>query len=299
MSLFKGVATALITPFDKKGVDKTALIKQIEFQIKHNVDALVILGTTGEASVLSQNERDLIIATTVEAVAKRVPIIVGTGSNDTVKAIEYSKQAQSLGADGLLVVTPYYNKCTQNGLISHYTKISDSVNIPIILYTVPSRTNVNITPKTLHKLSKIDNIVALKDASGDLLQMQDYNRCIPNGFDIYCGDDGLMIPYYSQNATGIISVLSNLVPNCINSVYDYCKRNDYKNANIEYQKIHNLIKTVFLEPNPIGIKTAMRLVGKDSGIIRLPLCRMSKQNTNRLKKELTNHFELDSMLKPF
>jgi len=292
MSIFTGVATAITTPFNEKGVDLVALKKQIEFQIESGVDAIVVLGTTGESSTIDNAERTVIIRNSVDIVARRVPVIVGTGSNNTQKAIFYSRQAQELGADGLLVVTPYYNKCTQQGLVEHYKKIAYNVAIPIILYNVPSRTNVNIAPKTLQSLMCIQNIVAIKDASGDLIQMQEYYAISQNkSFDIYCGDDALVIPYFSQNATGVISVISNILPKEMSILCQLCKNSDFKNANRLYSKIMPINRALLTEVNPIGIKTAMRILGQDSGLLRQPLCKMSLKHTKQLKKVLDSYFD--------
>lgn len=290
MALFRGVATAITTPFDKKGIDWVALRQQIEWQIDSGVEAIVVLGTTGESSTVSNEERAKLIAMSVDIVAGRVPVIVGTGSNDTAKAIFYSQQAEVLGADGLLIVTPYYNKCTQNGLIAHYTKIALKVGLPIILYNVPSRTNVNILPKTLGRLANIDNIVAIKDASGDLLQMQEYCN-VAKDLDIYCGDDALIIPYFAQSAKGVISVLSNILPKEMVAIGNLCKNNDFERARDAYSAVFFVNKAMLTEVNPIGVKTAMQLLGRDSGILRPPLGKMSRSHTMKLKRALEQYWE--------
>lgn len=288
MELFKGNCTAIITPFTKNGrkinyeVFKTLIDKQIE----GGVSAIVFLGTTGEAATLSQRERKKVIAFAVNYVNKRVPVIIGSGSNNTKDAIKKCKTAQSLGADGLLVVTPYYNKCTQTGLISHYKAISKKVNLPIILYNVPSRTGVNILPKTVKELSKIKNVVAIKEASGNIDQMAEIVRICDPSFSLYSGDDALTLPCLSIGGKGVISVVSNIYPQMMTDLCDTFFNGDIESSrNIQF-KLNPLIKSLFIETNPIPVKEALNIIGFQVGPTRLPLTKMNKENIPALKKEI-------------
>ena len=269
--LFTGVATALATPFDDYGVNVPEFEKFINFQINSGIDALVVCGTTGEVSTMTQEEKIQAIECAVSTANKRVPVIVGTGSNNTTTAIINSIMAQELGADGLLVVTPYYNKTTQAGLIEHFKAIASSVSIPIILYNVPSRTGINISPETCFELSKIDNIVGIKEASGNISQVAKIARLCGNHFSIYSGNDEQIVPILSLGGKGAISVISNIKPKLTCSI-----TNSFFQGNVDeacaYQLYElPLIDALFTETNPIPVKAAINMLGFDFGKPRLPL----------------------------
>lgn len=285
--LFKGCGTAIATPFDDKGVDEKEFEKLIEFQIQNNVDSIIVCGTTGEATTMTQQEKDNAIKCAIRTSNGRVPIIVGTGSNSTSQAIQNSKRAKDLGADGILVVTPYYNKCTQKGLVEHYTKIAESVYpLPVIMYSVPSRTGVNILPKTCYELSKIENIVAIKEASGNLSQIAEIAQLCGNNLNIYSGNDDQILPILSVGGIGVISVLSNIFPKETHDmVFEFLSGNIEKAKNLQLKYIP-FIKALFSEVNPIPVKAALNLIGYNFGIPRLPLTPISEENLKIIENEL-------------
>ena len=285
--LFTGVATALATPFNSDGVNITEFKRFIEFQIDSGIDALVVCGTTGESSTMTNAEKITAIKCAIETSAGRVPIIVGTGSNNTTSAIEMSKIAEILGADSLLVVTPYYNKTTQLGLIEHYKAISSSVSIPIILYNVPSRTGMNINPETCLELSKIDNIVGIKEASGNISQVAKIASLCGEDFSIYSGNDDQILPILSLGGKGVISVLSNIKPELTRSITNSFFKNGIDEACYYQLQALPIIDALFAETNPIPVKEAINLIGFDFGIPRLPLVRCSTE----LKKSLRSKTE--------
>lgn len=286
--LFTGVATALATPFNDCGVNIPEFKKFINFQIDSGIDALVVCGTTGEASTMTQEEKIQAIECTVSVTSKRVPVIVGTGSNDTTTAIINSIMAEELGADGLLVVTPYYNKTTQAGLIEHFKAIASSVSIPIILYNVPSRTGVNISPETCFELSKIDNIVGIKEASGNISQVAKIAQLCGNYFAIYSGNDDQIVPTLSLGGKGAISVISNIKPKLTCSITDSFFQGNFDEA-CAYQLYElPLIDALFAETNPIPIKAAINMLGFDFGSPRLPLLECSSNLKETIKKYLKN-----------
>ena len=272
--IFKGAGTALATPFDENGVNTKEFKRFIEFQIDNKIDALIVCGTTGESSTMTIDEKKEAIKCAIETSNKRVPVIAGTGSNNTKVAIETSQIAEKLGADAVLVVTPYYNKTTQEGLIAHYKAISKSITIPIILYNVPSRTGMNIEPKTCYELSKIDNIVAIKEASGNISQVaQIANLCRDNLY-IYSGNDDQAIPICSLGGLGVISVLSNIEPLYThNMVWNYLNGNTTQ-AKKEQLDVIPKINELFSKVNPIPVKKAINKLGFNFGIPRLPLVEM-------------------------
>ena len=282
--IFKGCGTAIVTPFTKNGVNFDEFRKLIEYQIKEGVDAIIVCGTTGESSAMSMQEKKETIKFAIDVANKRIPIIAGTGSNCTKNAIEMSKYAESVGADAVLLVTPYYNKTTQKGLVAHYKAISSEIKIPIILYNVPSRTGVNILPKTCLELSKLDNIVAIKEASGDLSQIaQTINLCRDN-LNVYSGNDDQIIPILSLGGIGVISVLSNIKPKYTHEMcYNYFDGDVKKAAQMQIDAIP-LINALFSEVNPIPIKEALNICGYDFGEPRLPLVPMSKEKREILMK---------------
>lgn len=284
--LFKGCGTAIATPFDNTGVNINEFKKLVKFQLENQVDSIIVCGTTGESSTMTKEEKIEVIKCAVQTTNKKIPIIVGTGSNNTKQAIENSKLAESLGADGLLIVTPYYNKTTQNGLIAHYKAIAESVSIPIILYNVPSRTGVNILPQTCLELSKISNIVAIKEASGNISQVAEIAKLCGNNLNIYSGNDDQIVPILSLGGIGVISVLSNIKPQLTHDMVQ-----SFLDDNLSYaQKLQldslPLIKLLFSEVNPIPVKAALNILGFDFGEPRLPLYPISKDNFELLKHEL-------------
>lgn len=287
--LFKGCATAISTPFTDNGVNFEEFKKLIEFQINEGIDALVVCGTTGESATMTDIERKETMKFAVDATKKRVPVILGTGSNNTCSAIELSKYAESIGADGLLVVTPYYNKTTQLGLIKHYEAIASSTSLPIILYNVPSRTGVNITPQTCFELSKIPNIVGIKEASGNLSQVAEIASLCKDNLYIYSGNDDQVLPILSLGGKGVISVLSNIAPKKFtNMIHDYFNGNLESATKVQLDSIE-IIKALFCEVNPIPVKAALNMLGYNFGIPRLPLVELSDVNKEILKKALINY----------
>ena len=278
--IFKGSATALVTPFSIDGsINFDMTSKLIEFQIENKTQALVICGTTGESPTLSYDEREKFIEFVIKKVHNRIPVIVGTGSNSTDVAISLSKSAESLGADALLIVTPFYNKTSQKGIIDHYTYISKNVDIPIILYNVPSRTGLNILPETYKELSKIENIVATKEANGDISSVIKTKSLCGNGLNIYSGNDDQTIPILSVGGLGVISVFSNLMPLESQQIVEN-KSLDMLIKNLP------LMNALFCEVNPMPIKYAMKLIGFDCGPCRLPLTDLSENSKRVLEKLL-------------
>lgn len=291
MSLFSGAGVAIITPMKANGeVNYEKLGEFIDFQIENSTDAIIICGTTGEASTLSHEEHIEAIRFTADYVRKRVPVIAGTGSNCTETAIYLSQEAQKAGVDGCLVVTPYYNKATQKGLIKHYTDIAKSIDLPIIMYNVPSRTGCNILPETAAKLAKeVDNIVAVKAATGNLAQESRTMALADGHLDMYSGEDGLIVPLMSIGAKGVISVLSNVAPQ---QTHDICAR--FLEGKIEEaRKLQfealDIVDALFCEVNPIPVKHALNLLGWDMGPLRMPLCEMEEKNLERLKKAMVGY----------
>lgn len=287
--IFTGAAVAIITPFTEDGINFEELKRLIDFNIDNGTDAIVIAGTTGESSTMSDEEHKETIRFTVEYVNKRVPVIAGTGSNDTLYAVDLSQYAEKVGADGLLLVTPYYNKTTQSGLIKHYNYIADRVNIPIILYNVPSRTGVNILPKTALELSKHKNIVAIKEASGDLSQIAETISLCGDNLTVYSGNDDQIVPILSLGGKGVISVLSNVVPRDAHNICSLYFEGKVKESRELQMKYLSLINALFIEVNPIPVKTALRLMGFNAGPLRMPLFDMDEENLKVLKKELKAH----------
>ncbi|MCI8291265.1 MAG: 4-hydroxy-tetrahydrodipicolinate synthase [Clostridia bacterium] len=286
--IFKGCGTAIITPFDKNGVNFDEFKKLIEFQISEGADALIVCGTTGEASTMTLDERKETIKFAVKVANKRIPIIAGTGSNCTQSAIEFTKWAETAGVDGCLVVTPYYNKTTQEGLIAHYKAIAESTLLPIILYSVPSRTGVNILPQTCLELSKIPNIVAIKEASGNLSQIAEIKSLCRENLHIYSGNDDQIVPILSLGGIGVISVLSNIAPKFTHDmVYNYFEGKQVEAADMQLDSFY-LIKALFAEVNPIPVKAALNMLGYNVGTPRLPLIEMTEKGKNKLKEELKN-----------
>ncbi len=289
MSIFKGACTALVTPFTEDGVNFDALGKLIEFQIREGIDALLACGTTGEPSTMTEEEKRDVIRYTVEKAAGRVPVIAGTGGNNTKEVAAASEKAEELGADALLVVNPYYNKTNARGLIEHYRTVCKATSLPVIVYNVPSRTGYNITPQALLEVSEIENIAAVKEASGDIAQVLEIRRLCGDRIDIYSGNDDIIVPVLAAGGIGVISVASNIVPREVHDlVMDYLSGNIADSLDKQL-KLLPLIKSLFLEVNPIPVKTAMNLLGMSMGPLRLPLYTMAADNLKILKQRLSEH----------
>lgn len=284
--IFKGTATALITPFTESGVDFESLNKLLDQQVAGGVDALVILGTTGEPATMSLEEKKSVIEFTVKKLKGKLPIIVGTGANSTKAAIEMSVLAEKMGADALLVVTPYYNKATQKGLVAHYTAIADAVNLPIICYNVPGRTGVNLLPATFAEIAEHKNIAAIKEASGNMEQIEEAIRLSRGKADVYSGDDGITVPVMAMGGIGVISVASNVAPKFTSEMTSAMLAGDLAKAAEMQLKMLPFVKALFSEVNPIPVKKAAELKGLCNGILRLPLTEMSAENTEKLARLL-------------
>ncbi len=284
-TLFTGAATALVTPFNDEGVDFDALGNIIDYQIDNGIDALVICGTTGEAATMPDKEHLSVIDFSIKRTKGRVPIIAGTGSNDTAHCVELSKESQNLGADGLLITTPYYNKATQKGLMMHYDKVLEKTNLPIILYNVPGRTGMNYQIPTLKELAKDDRIVGIKEASGNIEYATEVAAMCPE-LDMYSGNDDMIVPILSLGGKGVISVLSNVAPK---QTHDLCQKwfdGDIAGSRKMQFDYLELIKALFCEVNPIPVKTAMNMMGFNAGKLRLPLCEMAQATYERLERAM-------------
>ena len=288
--IFKGSGTAIITPFDNEGVNFQTFKRLLDYQLENGTDAIIVLGTTGEPATMNEKEKNEVLEFAVNHINGRIPVIAGIGTNNTASSIYNAKQAASLGVDGLLAVTPYYNKCTQKGLINHFFAIADSINTPVILYNVPSRTGVNILPETYAALCEHQNIVATKEACGNIEQIATTAAMIQDKMDIYSGDDGAIVPILALGGIGVISVASNTVPNIVSNI---CK--SFFDGNIQASrelqfKLLPLVKALFSEVNPIPVKAAMNILGFDCGVPRLPLTEMENQTVllSELKKIIPN-----------
>ena len=278
-TIFKGTCTAMITPFTEDGIDYKAFARQIEYQIENGIDALCVLGTTGEAPTITNEEYDSIAKFAYDKIAGRVKFILGSGSNCTKKAIEKSQFAQSVGADGLLVVTPYYNKCTQKGLVKYYNDICDNVDIPILCYNVPARTGVNILPETMEEIAANKNIGGIKEACGNMEQICETARRIRGKTALYSGDDNLNLAMMSIGSMGLISVASNVCPREVGDVARLYYTGRNKEAYELQERLLPLIDSMFVEVNPIPVKKACELIGLGSGIVRAPLTELEPEHT--------------------
>lgn len=287
--IFKGIATAIITPTYESGVDYKKFGRLIDWQIAEGIDALVVCGTTGEASTLTDKEHKEAMEFAVSHVAGKVPVIVGTGSNETAYAIELTKAASSYGADAALVVTPYYNKATQNGLIKTFSEIAECSDLPIVLYNVPSRTGVNIEPSTYEVLSHHENIVGIKEASGNISKIVETMSLIEGRLALYSGNDDQIVPLMALGGLGCISVLSNMLPAQTREIYTKFFEGDIQGSAELQCKYHNLISALFCEVNPIPIKAALSAMGYCENYLRLPLTEMEEKNYNRLISEMRNY----------
>ena len=288
MAIFTGSGVALVTPFhEDESINYDKLDEMLDYHCTHGTDSIIICGTTGESSTLTHEEHDACIKFAVEHTAGRVPVIAGTGSNSTAEAIRLSTHAQNNGADALLLVTPYYNKATQKGLIQHYTAIANSVDLPIILYNVPSRTGVNILPQTAVTLAKnVKNIVAIKEASGNISQVAELAALADGCIDIYSGNDDQVVPLLSLGGVGVISVLSNVMPKLTHDMVMSYLNGDVKLSRQLQLSVMNLNKALFCEVNPIPVKEALNMMGWNAGAVRSPLCEMEPQHKELLRKEL-------------
>ena len=284
--MFKGAGVAIVTPFKDGKFDKEAYENLIEFQIKNKTQAIIVLGTTGEATTVNVEERGESIRTAVEKIGKRVPAIVGTGGNCTSTSIEYTKQAEELGADGVLVVTPYYNKCTNKGMIENFTAIANSTKLPVILYNVPSRTAVNIPPEVVVEMVKVKNIVGIKEASGNISQILEIKRLVPEDFMIYSGNDDQVVPIYACGGHGVISVASNIIPKEMQELCEAFMNGDPAEAlriQLHYKKFIDLL---FCEVNPIPVKAALHEMKYIENELRLPLTSMEENTRKKLVGEM-------------
>lgn len=290
MAIFKGAGVAIITPFHEDGsVNFEKLGELIEFQIENKTDAIIICGTTGEASTLTHEEHLECIKYTIDKVAGRIPVVAGTGSNCTETAIYLSKEAEKYGADGLLVVTPYYNKATQKGLIAHYTAVANSVKIPIIMYNVPSRTGCNILPETAVALAKnVENIVAIKEATGNISQVAKLMQLADGCIDLYSGNDEQIVPLLSLGGFGVISVLSNVAPKETHDIVEKFMNGDVQGSRELQLKAVPLIDQLFCEVNPIPVKAAVNMMGMEAGPLRMPLTEMEDVHKENLKKAMND-----------
>ena len=293
--MFKGSFVAMITPFTESGkVDEKGINELVGFHIKNGTDGIVPCGTTGESPTLSHEEHKRVVEITINAVAGRIPVIAGTGSNSTWEALDLTSHAKEAGADGALIVVPYYNKPTQKGLYLHYKEIADNVDIPIIVYNVPSRTGVNLLPETLAKLAELENIVAVKEASGNLEQMAQIVELCGDKITLLSGDDKLILPVLSIGGKGVISVVANIIPaDVANMVREFEKGNYQTTQDIFISKVYPLSSAMFYETNPIPVKTSVRLMGLPAGNLRLPLTPMIDDNLAKLKSDLVKFHLLE------
>ena len=288
-TIFKGCGTAISTPFTENGVNFEEFGKLIEDQILNGVDAIIVCGTTGESATMTETERKETIKYAINKINKRTKVIIGTGSNNTKAAVEMSRFAEETGADAVLVVTPYYNKTTQQGLIAHYTEIAKSIKIPIMMYNVPSRTGVNILPETCKELSKLENIVAIKEASGNISQVAKIATLCGDNLDIYSGNDDQIIPILSLGGKGVISVLSNIMPKYTHEMTQKYFDGKQEEATKMQLDVIDLIDELFREVNPIPVKYALNLMGYNYGKPRLPLIELSDVNKEKLKTVMKKH----------
>lgn len=288
-SIFTGSAVAIITPFKENGVDLESLGNLLDFQLENGTDAIVVCGTTGEASTMTYQERAETIAFCVRHVGGRVPVIAGSGSNSTENAVTLSREAERQGADALLVVTPYYNKATQAGLIRHYRTIADAVSLPIILYNVPSRTGVSIAPETCAALARHPNIAGVKEASGNLGNIQRTRALCPEDFTIWSGNDDETVPICALGGKGVISVAANILPAEMHRLTQLCLKNDFAAAGELQVHLKEFCDAMFCEVNPIPVKTALGLLGWRVGELRSPMCPPSPENLERIKTVLARY----------
>lgn len=287
-TIFTGSAPAIVTPFTESGIDFASMEKHLDFQLREGSDAIVVCGTTGEPSTMTEKEKKSVIEFVIKFVNRRIPVIAGTGGNCTMQVIEDSKCAEKAGADALLVVTPYYNKCTQNGLVEHYLKLADSVGLPIIAYNVPGRTGLNMTAQTLAKIAVHKNIAAMKEASGNMEQVIEIASLCGDKIDLYSGDDALVLPILSAGGKGVISVTANIAPAAFHNLVKSYLAGDSTKARELQLKLYPLLKTMFSEVNPIPVKAAASLLGFGNGKPRLPLTEIEPANREKVVAAMKN-----------
>lgn len=289
--MFKGSMVAIVTPFKNRGreLDEAKLKELVDFQIKNNTSVIVPCGTTGESATLTIEEHEKVIDIVIETAKGKAKVMAGTGSNNTDEAIELTKHAKEAGADGALIITPYYNKPTQEGIYRHFKALSDSVDIPLIAYNIASRTGVNITPETMQRLSALKNVVAVKEASGNLTQMAEIKRICGKDFGLISGDDALTLPVLAIGGCGVISVAANIIPGDVSDMVKAFTGGDIEKARSIYYKMLPLVDAMFIETNPIPVKTAMGMLGMIEPDLRLPMCNMSEANKERLARALKEY----------
>ncbi|MDE7395698.1 MAG: 4-hydroxy-tetrahydrodipicolinate synthase [Clostridiales bacterium] len=287
MHLFQGCGAALVTPFNVGGgIDLAVFEKLINHTLAGGVQALFVCGTTGEPSTLTESEQVRVITAAVEIANKRVPVFAGCGSNDTAETVAFAKKCEACGADGLLAVTPYYNKCTQNGAVRHYAAISDAVHIPIIAYNVPARTGFSLAPETIARLASLENVRGIKEASGDVRQLLAVARLTHDVMDFYCGDDALTLPAMAMGACGVISVAANVIPRRMVTLAELCQQGKYDEAaNLQFE-LAPFLEALFCEVNPIPCKKALEFIGISAGAPRLPLTALEPQHAEQLQTEM-------------
>ena len=290
---FEGCLTAMVTPFDENlEVDYDGLRQNVRFQIENDISGLVPLGTTGESPTIHEDEREQIISAVIDEANGKVPIIIGTGTNSTEKTIQHTRQAKDLGADAALIVSPYYNKPTQEGLYWHFKAVNDAVDMPIIVYNIQGRTGVNIETPTLLRISELENVAGVKEASGSISQMMDVISQLPKDFIVLSGDDNMTLPLIALGGRGVISVVSNLFPRMVSDMVGFALNRELDKARDLHYILMPIFKGAFIETNPIPIKAAMTLAGMPAGKCRLPLCDMSQQNLGKLKDVLNKYQEI-------
>ncbi len=287
--MFKGAIVAIVTPFKNGRIDEEALRKLIEFQIEGGTSGIVPCGTTGESATLSHEEHDRVIEITIDAAKKRVPVIAGTGSNSTAEALRLTKHAYEAGADGALIVCPYYNKPTQEGLYQHYKAIAEAVPIPIVVYNIPGRTGINLNPDILARLAEIPNIVGVKEAAGSIKQMSDMIGMCKSDFDVLSGDDAFTLPLLALGGKGVVSVISNIAPADMADMVKAFEAGDLAKARQLHYKMIPLIDCLFIETNPVPVKAALSMMGLIEYEMRLPLCKLTQNSYDKLKKAMADY----------
>lgn len=287
--MFVGSMVALVTPFKEGKVDREGLEALVEFHVKNGTHGIVPCGTTGESATLSHEEHDDVIAAVIKAVKKRVPVIAGTGSNSTAEAVRLTREAEKAGADGALLISPYYNRPTQEGIYQHYKKVAESVGIPLIVYNIPGRTGSKIEPETLARLSEIKNVAGVKEATGSVDQAIDVVRLSKAGFGVYSGEDSLTFSLMALGGKGVISTVANIVPKEMAELTQACLKGEWEKGRELQLQLIPLIRAVFIETNPIPVKTALSLMGKCRGDLRLPLTPMSEGNLKKLKDTMSGY----------
>jgi 4-hydroxy-tetrahydrodipicolinate synthase len=287
--MFKGSMVALITPFNNGVLDKNKLEELVEWHIQNKTSGIIPCGTTGESATLTHQEHNEVIEFVVKVAKKRIPVIAGAGSNNTKESILLAQHAESVGADAVLMITPYYNKPSQSGIYEHFRVVAENINIPIMLYNIASRTGVNMGVDLIYKLSKIKNIVAIKEASGNINQMSDIIEKCDKDFALMSGDDALTLPVLSLGGTGVVSVVANIVPRDVADMIDSFEKGDIKKAREYHYKLSELIKAMFIETNPVPVKTAMEMLGICNGDVRLPMYKMADENIEKLKSVMISY----------